>query len=197
MVAPISVNAGQVERDNRRAGSLADRDRQLAVLHRGVEGLLERAREPVDLVDEEDAARIERREVARHVALALERRAGGRHELRLELVGHDLGERGLAEAGRAGEQHVVERLAARPGRLDEDRELLLHALLADEVGEALRAQRAVEIVLRRQRRRVVISARHRGADPGLIAPRPQRVGDQVLGALTLGPVEQPPPPPAA
>ena len=34
--------------------------------------------------------------------------------------GDDLGERGLAEAGRAEEQDVVERLAAALRRLDED-----------------------------------------------------------------------------
>ena len=112
VVAPISVNAGRSSETTRGARPLADRDRQLAVLHRGIEGLLERAREPVDLVDEEDAARLERGEVARHVALALERRAGGGDEAGAELVRHDLGERGLAEAGRAGEQDVVERLAA-------------------------------------------------------------------------------------
>ena len=35
---------GQVERDDARAGALPHGDRQLAVLHRGIEGLLERAR---------------------------------------------------------------------------------------------------------------------------------------------------------
>ena len=82
MVAPISVNSRQVERHDARAGALADRDRQLAVLHRRIEGLLERARQAVDLVDEEDAARLERGQVGGDVALALERRAGGLHERR-------------------------------------------------------------------------------------------------------------------
>ena len=50
-----------------------------------------------------------------------------------ELLADDLRERGLAEAGRAREQDVVERLAARLRRVERDRELLLHALLADEV----------------------------------------------------------------
>ena len=43
----------QLERDDARAGARADRDRELAVLHRGIERLLDRARQPVDLVDEE------------------------------------------------------------------------------------------------------------------------------------------------
>ena len=43
---------------------------------------------------------------------------------------------------------MVERLAAGAGRLDEDAELGLDLLLADEVGEQLRPQRAVELLLR-------------------------------------------------
>ena len=83
------------------------------------------------------------------VALALERRAGGHDERHLELGGDDLGQRGLAEAGRAGEQHVVERLAPRGGRVQRHGELLAQRLLADELLQAARAQRAVEVVLGR------------------------------------------------
>ena len=53
----------------------------------------------------------------------------------------------LPRPGRPGEQHVVERLAARLRRLERDRELLLDALLPDEVGERARAQRALELLL--------------------------------------------------
>src|SRR5206468_32482 len=123
----------EIERDDARAGALADRDRQAAILHRRVEGLLERTREAVDLVDEEDGSRLQRREEGRDVALSLERRARGLCEGHAELGGDDLGERGLAEAGRAGEEDVVERLAAAACGLDEDRELLHDLGLADEV----------------------------------------------------------------
>ena len=40
-------------------------------------------------------------------------RAGGGAEVHPQLAGDDLGQRGLAEARRAEQQHVVERLAAR------------------------------------------------------------------------------------
>src|SRR5207253_2648586 len=59
----------------------------------------------------------------------------------------DLRERGLPEPRRAGEQHMVERLAAPLRRVERDRELLLDALLPDEVGERRRAQRALELLL--------------------------------------------------
>ena len=138
----------QVQRDDPRAGARADRDRQLAVLHRGIEGLLDRARQPVDLVHEEHGARLERGQERRDVGLALERRAGGLHERHVELGGHDLRQRRLAEAGRAGQQHVVERLAALGGGLDRDAELLAQRLLADELLQPPRAQRGLGVVVR-------------------------------------------------
>ena len=130
-----------------RPGALADGDRQLAVLHRRIEGLLQRAAEAVDLVDEEDRARLQRAEERGDVGLALQRRAGGLDERDLELGGEDLRQRRLAQAGRAGEQDVVQRLAAQPRGLQRDRQLVLEAVLADEVLQRARAQRAVEVLL--------------------------------------------------
>src|SRR4051812_8929406 len=196
----------QLERHHARAGALADGDRQPAVLHGGVEGLLQRAVEPVDLVDEEHRARLERGEEGGDVALALERRARRLHERHLELAGDDLGQRRLAQPGRAGEQQVIERVAARARRLDGDRELLLEAILADELLKPPRAQRDVELVLdqldRRLDPRAGQAARPRGSPvigvraatawlPGSSLPGPaQRRRDQVLRALALGCVEQ-------
>src|SRR5213078_3190831 len=47
-----------------------------------------------------------------------------------------------------GEQHVVQRLAAALGGVDEDLELLLDARLADELRQAPGAERLIELVLR-------------------------------------------------
>jgi hypothetical protein len=47
-----------------------------------------------------------------------------------------VGEGGLAEAGRAVEEEVVERLAALFGGVDGDAEVVLELLLADELIEA-------------------------------------------------------------
>ena len=57
---------------------------------------------------------------------------------------------------------MVERLAARPRRLERDRELLLDPLLADEVVEPPRPERAVELVLapRRDDRREELRLAH-------------------------------------
>ena len=84
----------------------------------------------MDLVDEEDVARLEVGEQAGEVALPLERGAAGDVQADAELGGDDVRERRLAEARRAGEQAVVERVAARLGRGDVDLQLLDHGRLA-------------------------------------------------------------------
>ena len=137
----------QVERERARRRPLADDDVEPEVLERRVEDLLDRAGEPVDLVDEEDVALLHRGEDRRDVALALERGAGDRADADAELLADDVGEARLAEPRRADEQDVVERLAAALRRLEGDRELLLDALLPDEVVQAARAERALELVL--------------------------------------------------
>ena len=68
---------------------------------------------------------------------------GGGAKADAEFARHDLRQRGLAEAGGADEQHVVERLVALAGGLDEDREVGARLGLADEFRQQLRAQRGV------------------------------------------------------
>ena len=62
-------------------------------------------------------------------------------EIDAELARDDLRQRRLAKARRPDEQHVIERLAARFGGLDEDAEILARRFLAGEIGEKLRAYR--------------------------------------------------------
>ncbi len=57
----------QVHLDRPRHRALADHDVEPEVLHRGIEDLLDRGREAVDLVDEEDVLRLEVREEAREI----------------------------------------------------------------------------------------------------------------------------------
>ena len=141
---PDESEGRQVERERPRGRSLADDDVEPEVLQRGIEDLLDRPVDAVDLVDEEHVPGLERRQDRRHVALALERGAGDRADADVELLADDLRERRLAEPGRADEKDVVEGLVAGLRRGQGDRELLLDALLADEVGEAARAERGLE-----------------------------------------------------
>ena len=95
----------------------------------------------MNLVDEQDVARLEIGELRRQVARFDDDGSGGRAEIDAELARHDLRQRRLAEAGRTDEQHVIERLAARLGRCDEDPEILARRFLAGEISEELRANR--------------------------------------------------------
>ena len=105
----------------------------------------------MDLVDEEDVPRLERGEDRRDVLL-LERGAGDRAEADAELLADDLRERRLAEARGAGEQHVVEGLGPLLGRVEGDPQLLLDALLSDEVLQPARAERALDLLVLRPER---------------------------------------------
>ena len=135
---------GDVERDRGRAGALADHDVDPEVLHRQVQHLLGRAGEAVDLVDEDDLALLQRGQHRREVARPLDRRAAGDPQRRAELGRDDHRDRGLAEAGRPGQQHVVRRPAASQGAVQQQRELLADPGLADEVVEPLGPQRALD-----------------------------------------------------
>jgi hypothetical protein len=106
----------------------------------------------VNLVDEEDFALLQVREDGREVAAALDGRGAHGLERRLHLLRDDLRERRLAEPRRAEEEDVVERLAPRPGRAQEDFEVGRNLRLADVFRERARAQGGLgRLVFRRRR----------------------------------------------
>ena len=98
----------------------------------------------------------------REIAGLLEHRARRRAHRHAQLVGDDVGERRLAEPGRAVQQHVIERLAALPGGGNRDLQVLADAILADVVVERARAQ--ARFVLR-----VLVDAR--GGDEAVVGHR--------------------------
>ena len=98
----------------------------------------------VDLVDEQDVALAEAGEDGGEVAGALDGGTGGGADLGAHLGRHDVRERRLAEPRRPVEEDMVDRLVTVPGGIDEDREVLLHAVLAGELVEPARAHRGLE-----------------------------------------------------
>ncbi len=136
-----------VEGQRSRGRPLPDDDVEAEVLQSRVEDLLDGAAQPVDLVDEEHVSRLHRGEDRGHVAFALQRRAGHAADAHAELLAHDVREARLPETRRADEQDVVERLTAGAGGFEGDPKLLLDALLADELVEAPRPQRELELFL--------------------------------------------------
>ena len=136
----------QVERQRARSDSLPHHDVEPEVLERRIEDLLGGAAHAVDLVDEDHVARLDRREDRRDV-LPLERRACDGADADAELFADDVREACLAEPGRPDEQHVIKGFAARLRGGERNAELLLDALLADEVVEAARPERLLDRLL--------------------------------------------------
>jgi hypothetical protein len=107
----------------------------------------------VDFVDEEQVAFLEVGQQAGEVAGFFDDGAGGDADVAAEFVAEDEGEGGLAEAGRAGEQDVVERVAAAFGRADHDLEAVDGFLLPGKIRERQRPQRRLGRRDRRSERR--------------------------------------------
>ena len=146
----------------------------------------------MDLVDEQDVALFEIGEQRREVAGLGDHRPRGGAEIDAELARDDLRQRGLAEARRADEQHVIERFVARPRRLDEDRQVRARLLLADELGQPLRPQRGVRGVLlaalgrRRGGGAVVVTAAHSSSLAAVLVRQQARRWRRPLGPFAPG-----------
>ena len=191
VVAPTSVKHRQLETNRSRGRALADDDVEHEVLHRGIEDLFDRTIEAVDLVDEQDVARFEVGENRGEVAGALDGGPARGTDAHAELVGDDLRQRRLAQAGRSRQQQVVERLVALPCRLDQDRQVLLHPRLAEVLVEPPRTQRTVDlqVILSEVRRDETLdvgsgpSSRRAESASQIVVTSPTPVGGERAGAV--------------
>src|SRR5439155_7885037 len=128
----------------RRVRTVARHDVDLKGFDRGIEALFDGGREAMNLVDEEDIVGFELGEEPRERAFVLDRRAARRVERHAHLAREDVRERRLAEAGRAAEKDVIERLATAPRRFDEDLQVLFVLLLADVLVERRGPEESIE-----------------------------------------------------
>ena len=87
----------------------------------------------MDLVDEQDVVGFQIGQDGGQVACLGEDRAGGRAKVHAEFSGDNLSQGGLAEARRAEQQHVIQRLAPVAGGLDEDTQIGLGLLLGRRI----------------------------------------------------------------
>ena len=114
------------------------------VFQRWIEHFLDHAIQSVNLIDEEHIASFEICQDRNQIASALDRRTGGHAQADRHLGGDDRSQRRLAQTRRAIEQRVIERLAAALGGLDENGQARLDPVLADVLGQTLRAQRTID-----------------------------------------------------
>ena len=101
----------------------------------------------MDLVDEEHVARFQFGKDGRQISGPFQRRSGGDLQFGTHLSGHDVGQRGLAEARGTGEQEVVSGLAPLAGRSEHHPEVALELGLTDELVEAAGAEAHLEFHL--------------------------------------------------
>ena len=141
---------GQIQADGVGAGALAYDDVDGKVLHGGVENLFYNPVQTVNFVDEQNVTGIQIGQQRRQVAGLFDGRAGGDADIHTHLVGDDTCQGGLAQAGRAVKQSVIQRLATQAGSLDVNRQIALGLLLAGIVGKELGAQANLPRVLGRE-----------------------------------------------
>ena len=84
----------------------------------------------VDFIDEQHIIRLETHQDTCKIAWLVKHRAGSGLEAHTQFVGYDVGKSGFAQAGRAMQQRVVERLATHPCSLHEDTEIVHNLVLA-------------------------------------------------------------------
>ena len=94
----------------------------------------------MDLVDKENISGIEVAEDGGEVAGPFDGGAAGDADVLAHLRRDDAGQGGFAQAGRAVEQHMVQRVVAGKGGLDIDIEAVLDRLLAYIVPERMGAE---------------------------------------------------------
>jgi hypothetical protein len=81
------------------------------------------------------------------VVFPLQRRARSRPDIHAQLARDQLGQGRLPQTRRPEEQRVIQRLSARQRRIYIDAERFLHPVLANELGQALRAKRELDYAL--------------------------------------------------
>src|SRR5439155_394439 len=109
-----SSDTGEVrqrQRGGARPDSLTKHGVETEILQRRIERFLDDGVQAVDLVDEEDVAGGEVQKNRSQRALVVDGRAGAHLDGDAELVGDDVGERGLAKAGRPAQQDMLHGLA--------------------------------------------------------------------------------------
>ena len=137
----------EIEPERTRSWPLTNHDVDSAVLHRGIQELLDGTRKPMHLIDEEDVVRFEGGQDRSDVALALQRRSRDRVNPAFHFDGHNERETGLAQSWWSGEKHVITRLTATARGSDEGLQLTHRVLLPDEITQPLRPQRTVDFTI--------------------------------------------------
>src|SRR2546428_2875463 len=167
--------------------TLFDHEVDAEVLHRRIQELFNSPRQPMDFIDEQYVTGLQVGQDAHQVAAALQRRPGGRDDVRAHLVSDHVRQRRLAQPGRPVQQDVVERLAALLGGLDADPQAFHDLGLADAFVQRLRAEAAYKLfICRRIGGRLLVgwhSVRFGHGTP--LSRAPPRAGEASVGVPAI------------
>ena len=123
-------------------GAFPYHDVDTVVFHGRVQDLLHLAVQAVDLVHEQQVSLLQVVQDGRHLPGLLDGGPAGDLQMDAHLIGDDSRQRGLPQAGRPVEQHMVQGVPPQLCRFDIYLQILLHLGLTDIVIQFLRAQRA-------------------------------------------------------
>ena len=101
----------------------------------------------MNFVDEQHVARLQPGQYSGHIAGSLNSRAGGDFYIHPHFVGDHMGQGGLAQAGRAVDDDVIQGFAPQLGRLDSDAQVVFNRVLAHEIRQSAGPQRKVRRVI--------------------------------------------------
>ena len=154
---------------------LVDDDVEFVVLHRRIQVLLNRCLEPVDFVDKENVATFQGRQQSGQVARLFDHRPAGALDVGAHRLRDDVSQRGFAQSGRAGQQHVLQHIPASLGGGDEQLQPFAHLILPGKLAESRGPQRDVErrvgrfVFFKRLLHRDEAGRYHAASDPSRLA----------------------------
>ena len=135
---------GKVDADASGVGSLVDDDVQFEVFHSGVEVFFDVFLHTVDFVDEQHVSSFEVGEQASKISRFFDSGSAGAFEVGFHGFGDDVGQRGLSQSGRAGEEDVIEDVASLFGGGHGNFQAFFDFVLAGEIGKPRGAKRKFE-----------------------------------------------------
>jgi len=139
----------------------------LEIFHRRVQRFLDRSRQSVNFVDEQDIMLLEIRQDRRKIARGRENQPGRRAQRPPHFTRNNVGNGRLPETWRTIENRMVERLSPLFRCFNADAKGILHARLPDVLVEGLRPERLLHTAFIVRQLRIHDSLGHTGS--GLLA----------------------------
>ncbi len=170
VVAPITVNRGNVSGMDECSRAFADHHINTEILHGDVQQFLGGTRQTVDLIDKEHLAGVQRTQNRSQITSMLDGGTGSDADWNFQFIGHNHGQSGFAKSRRPRKQNMVRRNIAFSGSIEEKLQLRLEPWLSDKALEDMRTQLLVadRFVADRVRRKPC--ARDSSFAPVLAAP---------------------------